>query len=252
MHFMVIRRADAASERQGFASAAPAGTTPATRWLHPSAEATRLRRTGGAWTSEDGPFPAGELAAGFAIVDVPSKEDAVAWAQRWPVTGDEGDVTLEVRETGCSGGCDGIDTGSPPRLTPYAVLLRSSPALEADLMPPPEVIDRMNRRNAQDAQAGVLLAGDGLKPTAKGARIRFNSAKGIDGTRGGARGGKPSIVDGPFTEIKELIAGFWLIQAASREAAVAWVKSYPFPWPEVTLELRTVVSPQSSPRVGAR
>jgi hypothetical protein len=240
MHFMVIRRADATSESRAFAAVPPAGAMPAVRWLHPSAEATRLQCAGGAWTIENGPFPTEELAAGFAIVDVPSKQDAVAWAQDWLAADGAGDMTLEVRETGCSGGCDGIDTRSPPQWTPYAVLLRSSPGLEADVVPPPEAIGRMNRRNAQDAQAGVLIAGDGLQPTAKGARVKR------DGVNGG-KGGRPSVVDGPFTEIKELIAGFWLIQAASRDDAIAWVRSYPFPWPEVTLELRTVMSAPIDP-----
>lgn len=229
MHFMVIRRADAGSESDVFPAPPLADAVPAARWLHSSAEAARLTRCADTWSIEHGPFPAGELAAGFAIVDVPSKQAAVEWAQRWPTTDAEGDVVLEVRETGCSGGCTGVDTQSPPHLTPYAVLLRSSPGLEADLMPPPELIARMNERNGQDAQAGVLLAGDGLKPTARGGRVKF-------------KGGRPSFVDGPFTEIKELIAGFWLIQAATRDEAIAWVKSYPFPWPEVTLELREVVA----------
>ncbi|QBE67418.1 hypothetical protein EWM63_21480 [Pseudoduganella lutea] len=156
----------------------------------------------------------------------------------WPTADAEGDAVLEVRETGCTGGCAGIDAPvhrpaphlEPVRLEPYAVLIRSSDALEADLPPPPDVIARMNARNARDAQAGVLLAGDGLKGTAKGARVKF-------------KGGRPSVVDGPFTEIKELIAGFWLIQAASRDEAIAWVKSYPFPWPDVTLELRALACP---------
>lgn len=238
MHFMVIRRADAASESGGFPAtplaANLAGAVPGARWLHPGSEAARLHRRAGAWTIEHGPFPAGELAAGFAIIDVPSKEAAIAWALQWPTADAEGGAVLEVRETGCSGGCAGIDTQSPPQLTPYAVLLRSSPGLEADDMPPPEVIARMNARNAHDAQAGVLLAGDGLKPTAKGARVKF-------------KGGRPTVVDGPFTEIKELIAGFWLIQASSRADAIAWVESYPFPWPEVSLELRAVAAPPPGP-----
>jgi hypothetical protein len=232
MHFMVIRRVGAGSESGAFVPAPLLGhlasAVPAGRWLHP--EAARLQRRAGAWTIDHGPFPAAELATGFAIIDAPSKEAAIAWARDWPSADAEGEVVLEVRETGCSGGCAGIDTQSPPHLTPYAVLLRSSPGLEADEIPPPDVIARMNERNARDAQAGVLLAGDGLKPTAKGARVKFH-------------GGRPSVVDGPFTEIKELIAGFWLIQAASRDDAIAWVKSYPFPWPDVTLELRAVACP---------
>ena len=232
MHFMVIRRADAASESGAFPSAPLVDAVPAGRWLHPGHAAVRLHRSAGAWSIEHGPFPASELAAGFAIVDVPSKEAAIAWALDWPTADAEGSVVLEVRETGCTGGCAGIDTQSPPHLTPYAVLIRSSDILEADLPPPPEVIARMNARNAQDARAGVLLAGDGLKPTAKGARVKF-------------KGGRATVVDGPFTEIKELIAGFWLIQADSRDAAIAWVKSYPFPWPDVTLDLRQVAAPST-------
>jgi hypothetical protein len=234
MHFMVIRRADAGSESGAFPPAPLAEAVPEARWLHPGRDATRLRRCAGEWTIEHGPFPPDELAAGFAIIDVPSKAAAIAWARQWPVADAEGDAVLEVRETGCTGGCAGIDTRSPAHLTPYAVLIRSSPALEADLPPPPEVIARMNARNAQDAQAGVLLAGDGLKGTARGARVAF-------------RGGRPSVVDGPFTEIKELIAGFWLIQAATRDEAIAWIRGYPFPWPEVTLELRALVHPAACP-----
>ena len=228
MHFMVIRRGDAGSESPAFPPAQLAQAVPSGRWLHPTSAATRLIRSAAGWTTQEGPFPADELVAGFAIIDVPSKGAALDWARDWPVADGEGEVVLEVRETGCSGGCAGIDTASPPQLTPYAVLLRSSPGLEADDMPPPEVIARMNARNAQDAQAGILLAGDGLQPTAKGARLKF-------------KGGRPAIVDGPFTEIKELIAGFWLIQADSRAAAMEWVKSYPFPWPDAVLELREVV-----------
>jgi hypothetical protein len=233
MHFMVIRRADAGSESETFPTAPLAGAVPSARWLHPSADCLRLRREAGAWSVEPGPFPIDEVAAGFAIIDVPSKEEAIAWAQRWPTADAEGNAVLEVRETGCTGGCAGVDTQSPPHLTPYVILIRSSPQLEADLPPPPEVIARMNARNAQDAQAGVLLAGDGLKGTARGARVKF-------------KGGKPTVIDGPFTEIKELIAGFWLIQAANRDDAVDWIRSYPFPWPDVTLELRAVVDPRTS------
>ncbi|WP_338764722.1 YciI family protein [Massilia sp. METH4] len=232
MHFMVIRRADAGSESEAFPGEPLERAMPDARWLHPSREAVRLHRSAGAWSIEPGPFPAGELAAGFAIIDAPSKEAAIEWARRWPSADAEGQALLEVRETGCSGGCAGIDSQSPPHLTPYAVLIRSSPALEAELPPPPEVIARMNERNAKDAQAGVLLAGDGLKGTAKGARVKF-------------KGGRPTVVDGPFTEIKELIAGFWLIQARTVDEAIAWVKSYPFPWPDVTLELRAVASPRA-------
>ncbi|QGZ38794.1 hypothetical protein IP92_05183 [Pseudoduganella flava] len=224
MAFMVIRRGDASlDEAEQLARSVPDG-----RWLHPSSAALRMTRAGDIWQTQEGPFPADETVAGFAIVDAPSQEAALAWAQGWPTADAEGNAVLEVRETGCPGGCHGVDSQSPAHLTPYAVLIRSCPKLEADMMPAPGVIERMNARNAADAQAGVLLAGDGLKSTAKGARVKF-------------KGGRATVVDGPFTEIKELIAGFWLIQAASRDEAIAWIKSYPFPWPDAVLELREVI-----------
>jgi hypothetical protein len=231
MRFMVIRRADSGSETPGFPPAQLAEAAPAGRWLRPSASGTRLRCSGGQWSIHEGPFPADETVAGFAIVDVPSKEAALGWARGWPGADGEGNVELEVRETGCSGGCHSIDTGEAPRLTPYMVLLRSDATTEADLIPPPEVIERMNRRNTEGVRAGTVLAGAGLQPTSKGARVRL-------------RAGRASVIDGPFTEIKELIAGFWLIQAATRQEAYDWVMSYPFPMlPDVIVELREVALP---------
>ncbi|WP_371876407.1 YciI family protein [Pseudoduganella chitinolytica] len=91
----------------------------------------------------------------------------------------------------------------------------------------------MNAHNAAAIQAGVALAGEGLRATAQGTRVRFR--KGAD---------RPAVIDGPFTEIKELIAGYWLIQAATRQQAIEWVKAYPFPcWPDLTVELRELALP---------
>ena len=231
MRFMVIRRADSGSETAGFPPAQLADAVPAGRWLRPSASGTRLRCTGGQWSIHEGPFPVDETVAGFAILDVPSKEAALDWARGWPGADGEGNVALEVRETGCSGGCHSIDTGVVPSLTPYMVLLRSDASTELDLVPPVAVIDRMNARNDEGVRAGTVLAGAGLQPTSTGARVRF-------------RGGRATVIYGPFTEIKELIAGFWLIQTRTRQEAYDWIMTYPFPMlPDVTVELREVAVP---------
>ena len=231
MQFMVIRRADSGSETPGFPPVQLADAVPAGRWLQPSASGVRLRCTGGQWSIHDGPFPADETVAVFALIDVPSREAALQWARGWPGADGEGHVELEVRETGCSGGCHNVETGEAPRLTPYMVLLRFDATTELDVIPPPEVIDNMNRHNEAGVRAGKVLAGAGLQPTSKGARLRF-------------KGGRATVVDGPFTEIKELIAGFWLIQAATRQEAYDWVMTYPFPMlPDVTVELREVAVP---------
>ena len=86
---------------------------------------------------------------------------------------------------------------------------------EAGVMPSEQVLADMGRYNEELVQAGVMLAGEGLHPSSKGARVRFST------------GGKSTVVDGPFTETKELIAGFWLIQVKSKEEAIEWVKRIP-------------------------
>ena len=85
---------------------------------------------------------------------------------------------------------------------------------EENWTPDAEAIARMGRYNEELSKAGVLLALDGLQPTAKGARVSF-------------AGGKPAVTDGPFTEAKELIGGYWLIQARSKEEAVQWATRCP-------------------------
>jgi hypothetical protein len=85
---------------------------------------------------------------------------------------------------------------------------------EENWTPDPEAIARMSKYNEELTKAGVLLALDGLQPTSKGARVSF-------------AGGKPSVTDGPFTEAKELVGGYWLIQARSKEEAVEWATRCP-------------------------
>lgn len=232
MQYMILRRADRSTEADDFPPPELVQAMPSVKWLHPSAQGVRMRRQDGDWSVARPPYlDTPELVAGFTIIEADSREQALARAAAWPTADAEGNAVLEVREAGCPGGCVGFDTGEAPSTTAYAVLLRSDQATEADLEPPPSVIDTMNRANQAAIEAGVALAGEGLKSSARGGRVRFS-------------GGKPSIVDGPFAEVKELIAGYWLIQADSLEQAMAWVKSYPFPHPDaLEVELRTVFIP---------
>ena len=97
----------------------------------------------------------------------------------------------------------------------FMVLVKASEESEAGVMPSEEGLAAMGRYNEELAKAGVLLAGEGLHPSSKGARVRFS-------------GNERTVTDGPFAETKELIAGFWLIQAESRDEALEWVKRAPF------------------------
>lgn len=95
------------------------------------------------------------------------------------------------------------------------VMVKASKESEAGVLPSTELLTKMGKFNEQLVKAGVMLAGDGLKPTSKGRRVRFSGAK-------------PTVIDGPFAETKELIAGYWLWQVRSIEEAVEWLKRAPF------------------------
>jgi hypothetical protein len=97
----------------------------------------------------------------------------------------------------------------------FMVLVPGSPESEAGEMPRTEDLEAMTKYNEELVKAGVLLAGDGLHPTAKGAKVRFE-------------GGKRTVIDGPFTEAKELVAGYWIWECASRDEAIEWLKRAPF------------------------
>lgn len=98
------------------------------------------------------------------------------------------------------------------------VLVKATEDSEAGTLPTPELLDAMGKYNEALIEAGILKAGDGLKPSSQGKRVRFS-------------GGDRSVVDGPFAETKELVAGFWLWEVADMDEAVAWVKRCPNPMP---------------------
>jgi hypothetical protein len=106
------------------------------------------------------------------------------------------------------------------------VMVPASKESEAGILPDEKIFTEMGKFNEEMVKAGVMLAGEGLQPTSKGARLKFE-------------GGKTSVIDGPFTESKELIAGFWLIQVKSKEEAIAWMRRAPF-GDGVVLEIRQV------------
>ena len=97
----------------------------------------------------------------------------------------------------------------------FMVIVRATKNSEAGILPTETLLGDMGKFNEELAKAGVLLAGEGLKPSSKGARVKFS-------------GSKRTVVDGPFTEVKELIAGFWLWQVKSMDEAIAWLKRAPF------------------------
>jgi hypothetical protein len=108
----------------------------------------------------------------------------------------------------------------------FMVIVPASQDSEAGVMPSKQELEEMGRFNEQLVKAGVMLAGEGLASSAKGARIEFQGKKRV-------------VIDGPFTESKELIAGFWIIQTRSKEEAIEWMKRAPF-GDGVTLEIRQV------------
>jgi hypothetical protein len=111
----------------------------------------------------------------------------------------------------------------------FMVLVKADKNSEAGIMPSEELLTEMGKFNEELVKAGVLLAGEGLHPSSKGARVRFS-------------GSERSVIDGPFTEAKELVAGYWLIEVKSMEEAIEWVKRVPNPMDgESEIEIRQVL-----------
>ncbi|MCY1390489.1 YCII-related domain protein [compost metagenome] len=111
----------------------------------------------------------------------------------------------------------------------FMIIIKASQDSEAGVMPSQELLTAMGNYNEELVKAGIMLAGEGLHPSSKGARIKFS-------------GEKRTVIDGPFIETKELIAGFWLWKVKSKEEAIEWVKRCPNPMPgtEAEIEIRQV------------
>jgi hypothetical protein len=98
----------------------------------------------------------------------------------------------------------------------FMILLKADKSTEAGVLPDEKLLAEMGKYNEELVNAGVLLAGEGLQPSSKGARVKFS-------------GGERTVMDGPFSEASELIAGFWMIQVKSKQEAIEWVKRCPNP-----------------------
>src|SRR5687768_12197397 len=108
----------------------------------------------------------------------------------------------------------------------FMIIVKADKDSEAGVLPDQKILAEMGKFNEELVKAGVMLAGEGLQPSSKGARVRFTASK-------------PTVIDGPFAEAKELVAGFWLWQVKSREEAIEWVKRAPF-GPGAEIEIRQV------------
>ena len=114
----------------------------------------------------------------------------------------------------------------------FMIIVKADQNSEAGVMPSKELLTKMGKFNEELVKAGVMLAGEGLHPSSKGARVRFN-------------GDQRTVIDGPFAETKELIAGFWMWRVKSLQEAIDWVKRCPNPMPgESFIEIRQVFDPE--------
>ncbi len=109
----------------------------------------------------------------------------------------------------------------------FMILLKSDATIESGQLPSEQLLADMTRYNEELVRAGVLLAAEGLHPSSKGARVKFEK-------------GTKTVIDGPFSETKELIAGFWILQCKNRDEAIEWVKRAPFGDSDVEVEVRLV------------
>ena len=110
----------------------------------------------------------------------------------------------------------------------FMVMVKATKESEAGVMPSEQLLADMGKYNEELVKAGIMLAGEGLQPSSKGARVRFS-------------GTKRTVIDGPFAETKELVAGFWIWQVKSKEEAIEWLKRCPNPMPgESEIELRQI------------
>jgi hypothetical protein len=110
----------------------------------------------------------------------------------------------------------------------FIVMVKATKDSEAGVMPSQKLLEDMGRFNEELVKAGIMLAGEGLKPSSQGVRVKFSGAK-------------RSVIDGPFAETKELVAGFWIWQVKSLEEAIEWVKRCPNPMPgDSEIEIRPI------------
>jgi len=203
-----------------------AGVFLAAEGLRPSSTRVRLTFSGGQRKVTRGPLTgSNELPAGFALMKVKSMDEAIEWASRFAAI--VGDVEMElgpVTEPWDLGLCPKPEGDVPLRVLAFHKADESS---EACVSPSPKLMAEMATLTEEMAKAGVLLATEGLQPSAKAARLEY------------ARG-KRSVIDGPFTESKELIAGFVMLEVKSKDEVLDWADRFANVVGDVEIDVRPV------------
>jgi hypothetical protein len=196
--------------------------------LQPSSTAVRVRHADAKFTLTDGPFAESkELIAGFCLIHAKSLDEAIEWTKRVPFR--EGEIELRPLfelfdfPVGPAEKPDGwrdqeeqfraAPPARKPGTTRYMAILKADRDTEAGVMPDEKGLATMGAFMEEGIKAGVLLAGEGLQPSSKGARVQFD-------------GSKRTVTDGPFAETKELIAGYAILQFASKAEAIEWTKRF--------------------------
>jgi hypothetical protein len=197
--------------------------------LKASSHGVRVRYANGRFTVTDGPFAGpNQLVAGFWLIQAKSLEEAVEWAKRVPF--EEGEVEIrqlfelpdfpvDPAETpdGWRKKEEELRAQPPPARKPgttrYIGLLKADQDTEAGVMPDEKLLTAMGAFIEEGTKAGVILSGEGLQPSSKGARVRYS-------------GRKRTVTDGPFAETKELVAGYAILQFASKAEAIDWTKRF--------------------------
>jgi hypothetical protein len=197
--------------------------------LRASSQGVRVRYANGRLTVTEGPFPGpNQLIAGFWLIRAKSLEDAVEWAKRAPFQDGEveirqlfelPDFPVDPAETpdGWRKKEEELRAAPPPARKPgttrYIGLLKADRDTEAGVLPDEKLLTAMGAFFEEGTKAGVILSGEGLQPSSKGARVRYS-------------GGKRTVTDGPFAETKELVAGYAILQFASKGEAIEWTKRF--------------------------
>jgi hypothetical protein len=196
--------------------------------LQPSSQGARVHYAKGEFTVIDGPFAeTKELIAGFCMIEAKSRDEAIAWAKRIPFQDGEVEVRPLFELTdfpvdsaeqpdGWRGKEEEFRAAPPPRrpgTIRYMGILKADKNTEAGVLPDEKFLAAMGAFMEEGVKAGVFLSGEGLQPSSKGARIRYS-------------GSKRMVIDGPFAETKELIAGYAILQFTSKAEAIEWTKRF--------------------------
>src|SRR6267154_5400752 len=206
-----------------------AGALLAGEGLQASSKGARVRYTGGNSKVTDGPFPeTKELVAGYWLIQAKSMAEAVEWAKQVPFK--DGEVEIRrifelddfpvdpaEKPDGWREKEEQLRAAPQPARRPGTIrfigLLKGDPDTESGRMPDEKLLAAMGAFFEEGMKSGVILAGEGLQPTSKGARVRYS-------------GSQRMVIDGPFAETKELIAGYAIIQAKSKQEGIEWTKRF--------------------------